>query len=229
MRNNKPAPVVSAMACAVLAAALAAPLAAHADGGTGSLQALTPLTIAPGGTVAFQFGFSKYQVLSETGAAEAEPAPAPGTQVWLQSSSQSFMETLSGFTLELSTSNQSVGLASVLLSGGEPGTVYSHTELASFQFDEPGSYTVSLSGTWQSLLSIGDFSIQGSRSCTEQAGLLTCTGWELIGVGGSALQDTSGQFGPVSLQVQVVPEPQTAALLLAGLGLVGAAARRRRG
>lgn len=229
MRNNKPAPAVPAAVRAVLVAALAAPLAAHAEDGAGSLQALTPLTIAPGGTVDFRYGFSRSQRFEESSTVTREPLPAPGDQVWQQSSSQSFLETLSSFSLELSAGNQSAGYASLLLRGGEPGTVFTFSDVASFQFAQPGTYTVSLRGSWQSLLSIGDTSIQGNRSCTEQAGALSCTEWTFIGSGGSALQDTSGSFGPVLLQVQVVPEPQTAALLLAGLGLLVAAVRRQRG
>lgn len=44
----------------------------------------------------------------------------------------------------------------------------------------------------------------------------------------TALVFAQGGIGPINLVIAAVPEPETAAMLLAGLGLLGFAARRRR-
>lgn len=217
------APIAAAAAATLTAMpALAAP-------GSLSFAALTSTTIAPGGTVNFEAVFTKFQDFVSLGTAEPEPVPAVGSQTWLVSYETTTMETLSAFTLDAwSTSGEGLGIGQASLGAG-PGSLFGHVWSFSLAFSQPGSYSVTLGGNWQAMTTIGDLSMQATRTCAlDGGGILGCSDWMYIGLGGSALADTSGSLAPVTLSVQVVPEPGTAALWLLGLAAAGCGALRRR-
>jgi hypothetical protein len=221
-----------ARALATLAAAAAAAFTAlpsQAEPGSASFSALTSTTIAPGGTVNFEAVFAKAQDWFSVAWAMPEPQPAEGLQVWQVSGSNSTEETLSSLSLDVwSSSGEGQGVA-MLISDAGPGTSYRTASTFSLGFSQPGSYSVTLQGSWQSFASLGDLSMSATRTCAPDGGQLQCTDWQYIGVGGTGLADTSGSFGPVTLSVQVVPEPATAALWLLGLLAVGSRLRHRAG
>lgn len=219
--------VLAPIAAAVASTLIAMP--AQAAPATLGFTATTNTTIAPGGSVGFEAVFTKVQDFASSGTAEPEPAPAVGAQAWLVSYETTTMETLSSFTLDaLSTSGEGQGIGQASLAAG-PGSLFGHVWSFNLAFSQPGSYSVTLGGSWQSMVSIGDTSMQGSRTCAlDGAGVLGCSDWIFVGVGGSALADTSGSLTPVTLTVQVVPEPGTTALWLLGLAAGGVVAMRRR-
>lgn len=209
------------VALAAAAAAVVTALPARAEPGSATFTALTSTTIAPGGAVDFEAVFTKAQDWFSVAWATPEPQPAVGSQLWQVSGSNSTEETLSSLSLEVwSSSGEGQGEALLIRDAG-PGTAYRHATTFSLGFSQPGSYSVTLQGNWQSLASLGDLSMSASRTCALDGGLLQCTDWQYAGVGGTGLVDTSGSLAPITLSVQAVPEPATLALWLLGLVAVG--------
>lgn len=208
---------------------LGAALPARAEPGAATFEAVTSTTIAPGGSVTFAAIFTKAQDWFGTSYTNPEPLPAAGEQVWQISGESETQETLSSLSFDIwSTSGEGLGIAVPIKDGG-PGSLVSNTDSFSLVFATPGIYSVTLNGGWQSLASTSDMHMTGTRTCLiGGTGVLECSAWQLVGVGGSALTDTSGSFGPITLQVQVVPEPATTLLWLLGLGAVGGLMRHRR-
>lgn len=222
-----PTPALALLAAAAASTLIAMP--AQAAAGALSFAAGSSTTIAPGGTVNFEAIFTKYQDFVSSGIAEPEPVPAVGAQTWLVSAESTTGETLSSFSLQAwSTNGEGQGFAMPTLAAG-PGSLFGHVWTFSLGFSQPGSYSVTLGGSWQSMASIDDTSVQANRTCAlDGAGVLGCTDWTYLGMGSSALMDTSGNLAPLTLTVQVVPEPGTTALWLLGLAAGGAGALRRR-
>lgn len=213
---------------AATAAALVTALPARAAPGSATFTALTSTTIAPGGTVDFEAVFTKAQDWFSEAWATPEPLPAEGEQFWQVSGSNSTEETLSSLSLEvLSSSGEGQGEV-MLISNAGPGTTFMQASTFSLGFSQPGSYSVTLQGNWQSLASLGDLSMSATRTCALDGSQLQCTDWQYAGVGGTGLVDTSGSFAPITLSVQVVPEPATTALWLLGLAAVGGHVGQRR-
>lgn len=212
----------------VAAAALACSLS-PARAQSSALTAISPTTIAPGGSVDFLLSFSKLQDAMGVGFGEPEPAPALGNQTWLVSSTTDTMETLTRVQMEVMSSHgQGLGWGLLPQNAG-PGSLFQWSEPFTLTFHQPGSFQVTASGGWESVTEISDTSITGQRSCVDDgAGGLSCSPWTMIGVGGVALLLNDGQLAPMALSVQVVPEPQTLALWLAGLAGLGWGARRQR-
>jgi MYXO-CTERM domain-containing protein len=195
-----------------------------------TLKALTPTTVNAGGSVDFLAEFSKYQLSQGSGHSESEPLPALGDQTWTQSSMQSDEETLDkvsisvrlGSTEVLSLSDQPLGF------GG--GSLYTNSVPFTLVFASAGQFSVAATAQWLSTTSSSVSSITDTRHCDSDGGTgFICSDWSEIALGGSSLSLASGDVGPMTLSVAVVPEPQAWVLWLGGLGLLGASARRRRG
>ena len=98
------------------------------------------------------------------------------------------------------------------------GTLFDMTgTLSLFQGSTPGSGTL-IGGGW---------AFNGTSGSTSHSVLLTSGGDYYLQATGTATGSGGGNY-LVSLNVAPVPEPETYALMMAGLGLMGFVARRRK-
>ena len=155
----------------------------------------------------------------------------------------------SSFTTALVTNSPSAADGTIIMTGGDT-TVNTFTFsqavvdplLVLFSVGQPGGYFVPFN-----FLGSVDFSILAQGAGNWGGGSLVKTGNTVTGEEGNGLIQFHGSYTQISFTTPVyefyyggsvgalsnlrqvpVPEPETYALLLAGLGLVGLAARRRR-
>lgn len=194
-----------------------------------TLEALTPTTVNAGGSVDFLAKFTKFQRLEESAFSSMEPPPVLGDQTWQESGSQTDSESLERVAISFSLGDQVVQGAVDLPTGYVGGTLYTLTVPFSLAFSSVGQFTVAANARWESTISSGSTLTTGERRCTDGGDQgLSCTEWTYTAVGGSSISLAFGEVGPMTVNVSVVPEPQTWALWLGGLGLLAAGARRRR-
>jgi len=199
-------------------------LAGPAIASTGQLDTFSAssLNIKAGETVDFSASFSiGTDSYSNGGSNPIEPEPVEGYQVWAVNWYQSWSESVTEVQLQ-------AGGASYLASGSSSGSwSFSST------FDTPGTYVMTLTGGWTTRSEQYISTETASRNCynadPERGSMLTCDGWQWSYYDNTDSSEYSSGFAPLSLTIEVtaVPEPATLALLLAGLGLVAAAAARR--
>jgi MYXO-CTERM domain-containing protein len=194
-----------------------------------TLKALTPTTVNAGGSVDFVAEFSKYQLSQGSGFAEAEPLPALGDQTWLKSSDQSDDETLQQVSISIRLNGNEVASLFDTPVSAHGGSFYTASLPVTLTFASAGSFTVAATAQWLSVTTSDSTTVTGTRHCNSDGGTgFICSNWSEIALGGSSLSLASGDLGPTTLTVAVVPEPQAWALWLGGLGLLGAGALRRR-
>ncbi|MGZ3183969.1 MAG: FxDxF family PEP-CTERM protein [Telluria sp.] len=132
-----------------------------------------------------------------------------------------------------------------LFTGNNSGNTF--TDVYNFSLATPGALTadlLSVSGNAKNGLDITGYSLYSSTGTLVTGGNQLSTGltdqWSInsgslaagnyqLRVTGSVLSQAAGKYYGSVTMAQAVPEPQTYAMLLAGLGLMGVAARRRRG
>lgn len=213
------------------ACAAGAPAAEAASGGIDSFwSSATQVNI--GDTVDFQVALSLGTTSSAYGGSNPnEPPPAEGYQEWYVNWYYWEHETLTNVWLQAGSEgfNDSPAMS--------PGESYGHTWSFSVRFDQAGTYDYALSGGWQSQIDTGYSNESASRSCyywdPESGGDLYCDSWSWSYSDYNDWYTTDGSLSGPSIRIEVlpvaVPEPGTWALVLAGLGLLAARARSRRG
>lgn len=183
------------------------------------LLALSSLTVRPGETVSFeiQSDYRSYHYAYVV-PASAEPGwPYFGEQSWFVGSRNYVDESLANVVLRASSSAGDSLSQSFWRPGSSLGWGFS------MSFAAPGSYTVSADGNWDSSYHEYYYSNTLTRFC-----VFFCGAWEPHVTEYS--RDgffAAGSYPTRQLTVTVVPEPASAALLLAG-GLALALARRPR-
>lgn len=184
-------------------------------------------TIAAGGTVDFTASFSINTSTSSGGGNNPqEPAPVEGYQAWEVNWYNVWSETVTGVQL------QAAGLSFSDTPSAAPGGGYANSWSFSVLFPEAGTYTVELSGGWTTLTESYISAETASRDCYNSdpggSDLLTCSSWTWNYYDNTDSSSYDSAFSPLTLTIQVaaVPEPETLALYLAGLGIIGAAVRR---
>jgi len=188
---------------------------------TVGLKAIGPTTIAVGNSLSFvaNFDWEPYYHSSNYGG-NPEPSPEPGYQYWL----------ISGY----SESSESLGPVWFEVNAAGSTTTYSayspSSEYFSVAFNQPGTFDVTLNGTWEVLGHSLSYDSIATRYCYGYE-WDSCDAWSYGQDGGFHESTYSGGFGPITLQVQVqaVPEPATAGLYLMGLVAVFRLMRRRSG
>ena len=200
--------------------------AAHAGTPSLDLIATSPTTIAVGGAVDFQLSFNQYQENGSFDNSEGEPSPDIGFQQWISYFHESHTERLAGLSLQVAaTDGPQASL--VLNPSAEAGTDYSTSWNLSLRFNQAGSHQVLAwaAATQEKTHRRGD--TVGTRECVGFDNSVQCTGWSFT----DRLHDDHAwtevvQASSLALQVQVVPEPATTVLWLAGAGLMLALRRR---
>lgn len=166
------------------------------------------------------FGFS-LDSYAGGGSNPVEPEPADGYQEWQVNWYNAYSETVIGVQLQAAGS-------SYFDTGSGGSWSFSTT------FDTPGTYVIDLTGGWTTRADSYTSTESATRNCynydPEGGGSLTCDSWQWNYYDNTDSYDYDSGFNSLSLTVQVaaVPEPQTYAMLLAGLVAVGCVARRRR-
>jgi hypothetical protein len=211
-----------------LAGVTAAPLAGAVEASIDSFVA-SSTRVAVGTTVDFTVLYSaRTQSWRSGGSNPHEPAPVDGYQDWFVNWYDYYDETLKD--VSLSALDQSF----VDYPAAAPGA--SHTGSWSFSaaFQTRGVFEVSVAGSWSADISISQGSEEAYRNCWyddwDNPVQLRCDAWTWSYPQYDDGYTESGALGPRSLTIVVtaVPEPASAALWLAGLGLLGAAVRAAR-
>lgn len=156
-----------------------------------------------------------------------EPAPAEGNQYWNLNWYTAYSESVTSVWL---TAN------------GESFTDYpsvpnsSHNGVWQFSilFPTQGIYDITLNGGWTIDAETYHSNENASRDCYNEdpggSNQLICSSWNYTYDDGTDHNSIDSAFGSqtITIQVAAVPEPQSLALLLAGVAVLGVVARRRR-
>lgn len=210
----------------LLAALVLTHLATQAGTPYLELTATSPTTIMAGGTVNFRLRFSQYQERWSFDNNGPEPSSDIGFQEWIYYFYEASSERLSELALQVGA----VGgpeLSQTLFPAAEPGTDYSTEWNLSLTFAQPGvRHVLALATATQDKTSRRGDTL-GTRECIGFDNSLQCSSWSFI----ERLHEDSAWTerslaSSLGIQVQVVPEPATTWLLLAGTGLLLALRRR---
>lgn len=199
------------------------PLPAAAQASALNLLNMEP--IMPGETV-FIEAYFRQQLLDtvERVANNPEP-PFEPAEDWVITDDFFSFETLQDITFTLTRPNGSPLQGKPSVGPADSGNVFDANWTFELSFAQPGTYTVSLGTTWATGIDYRYETFVGYRSCTSDT---ECGDWNYqVESTGFTLHNNYAD-GPQMLQVQVVPEPATTALWLAGLGALGALVQRRR-
>jgi hypothetical protein len=192
------------------------------------LTATSPTTIQAGGTVNFRLSFNQYQENWSFDNNGPEPTADIGFQEWIYHFYESSSERLSELELRVGVDG-GPELSRLLLPDAGPGTDYSTEWNLSLVFSQPGVHQVlgSATATQDKTSRRGD--TFGTRECVGFDNSVQCSGWSFI----DRLHEDGAWSEPrfasslgIQVQVQAVPEPPTAWLLLAGAGLMLGLRRR---
>lgn len=188
-------------------------------------------SVKVGDTVDFWVQFSANMTSNAYGGSNPyEPEPAEGYQEWYVNWYYWEHETFGSVSL------QAGGQGFYEAPSLGPGGSYSNTWSFSLTFNDPGQHNIDLSGSWEATINMGSSNESAYRSCwysdPDNSSGLTCDWWTWQYSDYDDYYTTGDSLwaGPLTIEVmaQPVPEPGTLALWLAGIGLLAAAARRRR-
>ncbi len=217
----------AACVAAVAAAALGSPAAWAADAYFTSFGA-SATTVTEGSWVEFSVAFSGSTGLYNYGGSDPyEPPPQAGYQEWQINWYHTYGETLS--SLWLGANGESHGVSP----GVAPGEGYNGSWTFLLYFPSAGSYDVTVEGSWQAMVDTYTSNESATRNCwyedPEWPGNLVCDAWSYHYYDYSDHYSIDGTLPAQTLNITVlaVPEPETWALFLGGLGLVAGVARRR--
>jgi len=199
------------------------------------LTARTPTTVAVGGTVEFMVQFSQIQEGGSFDNGDGEPSPDIGIQQWRSAYRDVWQDTLTDLRLTLGATSAHGAPGVMALQrdtqpGALSGTDYTTSWLVTLRFDQPGRLDV-LAGALatQQRYRYSEQTVR-TRECVGFDNSLQCSEWPLQT---TVLENTTWTETASALslpvQVQVVPEPATTALWLAGLAGLALRARRRAG
>ena len=197
------------------------PLPAAAQASALNLLNMEP--IMPGETV-FIEAYFRQQLLNTPAVVFNEPEPLDWTEFWDVSGVSIQFESMQDITFTLAHPNGPPLIAKPQWFA-DADNLHDASSIFELSFAQPGTYTVTLGTVWKTYLGYENTINYRERSCS----FGECGPWgdeQTVLVSGGA--DRTYRDGPLTLQVQVVPEPATTALWLAGLGAVGALVQRRR-
>jgi hypothetical protein len=214
-------------AAAATALALFTLPAAQAAGGQLDSFSASALQVRVGETVQFTVAYSGSGSIDQNGGSDLnEPLPVEGWQPWVLNWYDFHYQTV--LSVDLRAGGQSFVDAPSLRAGDG----HSGSWMFSMQFDQAGSFEVSVQGELTMLHEISQGAELAARSCWNNdvdGGLdLQCDAWVYEYPQYDDWYTEGLQLGPLSLKVQVqaVPEPQAWALWLLGAGLLGARLRQ---
>lgn len=182
-------------------------------------------------TVGQMVDFSvSYTILTEQynygGSDYNEPAPAEGYQEWYVNWYNYYSESVTEISL------QSMGQFFSDYPAAMPGSAVSGGWNFSVLFPHAGRFEVALNGAWMANIAISQGSEVASRGCwlndPDDSNSVQCDWWNWSYPQYDDYYSEGGTFDAPSLSIEVtpVPEPQTVALWIAGLGLLGARMRK---
>lgn len=203
----------------------ASPAAWSATGQIDSFGA-SATTVQAGSWVDFFVSYSVSTTSWSNGGSDPyEPAPQEGYQEWFINWYGYEHETLSAVHLEAAGQNFQDNPTV------PPGASHSGGWSFSLYFQDAGTFDITLSGGWNAMYEVYSGSEIAQRDCAgDGEGGLTCSSWTYAYPEYSDRYSTDGSFDGRTLTIEVtaVPEPETAALWLAGLGFLALAGMRGR-
>lgn len=218
------------VALALLAAAAAT---AQAQVTQFEITATSPTTVRPGQAVDFVARLSVAKDAAVDQLLPGDPEPPLGETSWMQSQ-RLLSDTSVALDLSIQGSDgQWAGGLSFGAGYGDPGPAVGVLH-GSLSFAAPGQYAVDAFTAYSGSLSWSIIVQSATRSCSGDALIgFVCTPW----VSSESRSDDghhvetgfSSLSGPVTVTVLAVPEPAAVHGWLAGLGLLGTLAWRRRG
>lgn len=181
-----------------------------------------------GGTVYFGVGWSIQSSFQNGGGSNlVEPAAVEGSNEWLLN--WYWTETTTPLAIDVSVTGPQV-----LSFNEQPPSGPAGSFGFQMQFDAPGSYAITASGSYAVRQTRVDEAEVGTRTCYNSGDpdlgvYLVCDSWSYAYPRQQSESDVSGALNTLSVQVEVlaVPEPAAAALWLGGLAALGLRARRR--
>jgi hypothetical protein len=213
---------------AALTAAVATALPAGATSGQLDSFSASATSIRAGETVDFSAAFSiSTSTWSGGGSNPVEPEPIEGYQTWEVNWYNSMSETVASVQLE------AAGMTFNDFPSAGPGGSYANSWSFSVLFADAGTHSITLTGSWSTLTESYISTESASRDCYNNdpggSDQLTCSGWtwSYYDYTDSSTFDSGFIAQTLTIQVNAVPEPQTLALWLAGIGVLAAVHRRR--
>ncbi|MDT7833593.1 PEP-CTERM sorting domain-containing protein [Aquabacterium sp. OR-4] len=185
--------------------------------------------VSAGSSVGFGVGWSiQGEFQSGGGNNPVEPAAVEGSNEWLMN--WYWTESTTALGIEVQVSGPQLLSFSEQPPSGPAGSFGFQ-----MQFDAPGSYLVSASGSFALRRTRVDEAELATRYCynsgdPEQGVYLVCDSWGYSYPRLQTESDLGGALNTLSVQIEVqaVPEPATVALWLGGLAALGLGACRRR-